>query len=77
VVGVDDEVGASGTVVFQVWTDDRKVFDSGRRTGAQPGVQVSEALNGVEELKLVMGDSGDHITGDHGDWADARVVCRP
>ena len=75
VVGVDDEVGASGTVVFQVWADDRKVFDSGRRTGGQPGLRVSESLEGVEELKLVLGDSGDHTVDDHGDWADARVVC--
>jgi alpha-glucosidase len=75
VVGVDDEVGAAGTVVFQVWADDRKLFDSGRLTGGDRGVGASVPLGGVEELKLVMADSGDHIDDDHGDWAAARVDC--
>ena len=33
VVGVDDEVGAQGSVVFQVWTDGVKRFESGLMTG--------------------------------------------
>jgi hypothetical protein len=28
-VGVDDEVGVNGSVVFQVWADGAKIFDSG------------------------------------------------
>jgi alpha-galactosidase len=74
-VGVDDEVGPAGTVVFQVWADDRKLFDSGRLEGSDPGVRTSVPLDRVEELKLLMGDSGDHIDNDHGDWADARLAC--
>jgi hypothetical protein len=31
-------------------------------------VPVSVHLDGVEELKLVLADSGDHIDFDHGDW---------
>jgi hypothetical protein len=75
VVGVDDEVGSAGTIVFQVWGDDVKLFDSGRLTGDDPGLRARVRLDGVEELKLLMGDSGDHIEGDHGDWAGARVEC--
>ena len=33
-VGVDDEVGPAGTVVFQVFVDNVKKFDSGVMTGA-------------------------------------------
>ncbi len=33
VVGLDDEVGANGSVVFQVWTDGVKRYDSGVMTG--------------------------------------------
>jgi hypothetical protein len=29
---VDDEVGSAGSVVFQAWADDWRVFDSGRLT---------------------------------------------
>ena len=35
-VGVDDEVGANGSVVFQVWGDGTKLYDSGAMTGASP-----------------------------------------
>jgi hypothetical protein len=75
VVGVDDEVGLAGTIVFQVWGDDVKLFDSGRLTGDDPGRQVRVRLDRVEELKLLMGDSGDHTDGDHGNWAGARLQC--
>ena len=34
-VGVDDEVGALGSVVFQVFTDGTKVYDSGTLTPAR------------------------------------------
>jgi NPCBM/NEW2 domain len=41
------------------------------------GVRAGVPLEGVEELKLLMGDGGDHIDNDHGDWADAQVACDP
>ncbi|MFN8556293.1 MAG: NPCBM/NEW2 domain-containing protein [Dehalococcoidia bacterium] len=33
-VGVDDEVGANGSVVFEVWADGVKLYDSGLLTGS-------------------------------------------
>ncbi|MFN2446747.1 MAG: PQQ-dependent sugar dehydrogenase, partial [Vicinamibacterales bacterium] len=33
-VGVDDEVGNDGSVVFEVWADGTKLYDSGLMTGA-------------------------------------------
>ena len=74
-VGVDDEVGSAGSVVFQVWADDRKVFDSGRLTGDDPGVPFSVGVEGIEELKLVAADAGDFVDDDHADWAGARLAC--
>ena len=35
-IGVDDEVGSLGSVVFQVWSDGEKLFDSGTLTGTSP-----------------------------------------
>jgi hypothetical protein len=75
VVGVDDAVGDAGSVVFQVWADDEKIFDSGRLTGTDPGVPLSVDVTGVEELKLVAADAGDFVDRDYADWADARVTC--
>ena len=73
-VGVDDEKGGQGSVVFQVLADERKVFDSGVMRGHQPPKKVSVPLDGVEELTLVVTDAGDGISCDHADWLNARLL---
>jgi len=74
-VGVDDEVGNDhGTVVFQVFTDGSKVYDSGLLRGSDQPVGVSVALEGVSELKLIVTTGGDNNWWDHADWAMARLV---
>jgi alpha-galactosidase len=75
VVGVDDEVGANGSVAFQVWTDGVQRFDSGVMTGAMAGQSVAVNVTGANELLLFMTDGGDGSNYDHGDWADAQVTC--
>ena len=75
VVGMDDESGANGTVVFQVWTDGVKRFDSGVMNGTTASKTVSVSLVGASELALILTDNGDGGAADHGDWADARVSC--
>jgi hypothetical protein len=73
-VGVDDEKGGAGTVVFQVFADGRKVFDSGTMHGKQPAQKISIPLDGAEELTLIVTDAGDGINCDHADWANARLI---
>ena len=73
-VGVDDEVGDNGTVVFQVSADGASLFDSGTMTGAGPTKQVIVDVTGKIELKLVVTDAADGIAYDHADWANARLV---
>jgi beta-glucanase (GH16 family) len=75
VVGVDDYVGASGSVVFQVFHGANKVYDSGLRTGSSPNVAVSIPVTGGSQLGLVVADGGDGVGMDHADWADARFTC--
>ncbi len=73
-VGVDDEVGQRGSVVFTVTGDGKVLWESGvLRGGGQPR-EVSVPLNGVKTLVLAVGDAGDGIGFDHADWADARIV---
>ncbi|MFN8556294.1 MAG: NPCBM/NEW2 domain-containing protein [Dehalococcoidia bacterium] len=74
-VGVDDEVGAGGSVVFQVWADGVKLYDSGVMTGTTATRAVVVDLTGRNELRLVVTDAGNGLDSDHGDWADARVQC--
>ena len=74
-VGVDDEVGNSGSVTFEVYADATKVFDSGPMTGASATVAVDVSIAGASELRLVVTNGGDNANNDHGDWADARIEC--
>jgi glucose/arabinose dehydrogenase len=77
VVGVDDEVGSSGSVVFQVFLNGAAtpIYDSGVMTGKTATKAVSVNLSAVNTLQLVVTPGIDGNTSDHGDWADARVTC--
>ncbi len=75
-VGVDDEVGAAGSVVFEVWADGVRRWTSPRLTGSSATSKVSLSLTGVTTLKLVVTDAGNGNVADHADWADARLWSR-
>jgi hypothetical protein len=75
VVGVDDEITANGSIVFQVWADGAQLYDSGVMTPTTASKSVSVGVTGRTELRLVVTDGGDGPGWDHGDWANAQVVC--
>jgi glucose/arabinose dehydrogenase/endonuclease YncB( thermonuclease family) len=66
-VGVDDEVGGNGSVVFQVWADGTKLYDSGLVTGTAAARAVSVNVAGKQQLQLVVTDGGDGGDYDHAD----------
>jgi|GEM_PF-1263974 len=70
-VGVQGVRG--GSVVFQVFLDGKKFFDSGvmRQKEGLKAVDLDVAV--ARELKLVVGDAGDGIGEDWANWADARL----
>ncbi|MBO0994318.1 NPCBM/NEW2 domain-containing protein [Bacillus sp. SD088] len=72
-VGIDDEVGDKGAVVFQVWTDGEKVYDSGKVTGADSAKKVQVDISGVNQLRLYVTDANDGRSYDHANWADAYI----
>ena len=74
-VGVDDEVGNLGSVTFQLWNGQTKLYDSGLLRGSDGPRAVSVGIGGVRTLRLVVTDGGDGIDYDHADWADAEVGC--
>ncbi|ABF44098.1 Glycosyl hydrolase family 98, putative carbohydrate binding module (plasmid) [Deinococcus geothermalis DSM 11300] len=74
-VGVDDEVGDRGSVVFQVFGDGTKLYDSGVRRGTDGPQALNVNVSGVQQLKLVVTDAGDSISYDHADWANAKLSC--
>lgn len=80
-VGVDDQGGTAGSVVFRVLLDGKEAFNSGLMKCGQPAKAVALDLSGVAELRLAAGDGGNGVEGDHADWAEAaideRVVAKP
>ena len=76
-VGIDDEVfpPPKGSVVFQVYADATKVYDSGLMTGTSATQLVNVSIVGADVLELVVTDGGDYNNFDHADWADARIRC--
>jgi len=65
---------AKGTVVFQVWADRRKVYDSGVMHGLKGVKTVDLPVAGARRLRLVVTDGGDHYYCDMANWADARLL---
>ena len=77
-VGVDDEVDIQnrwGTVSFEVYGDNSKLFDSGVMSGTSPAQPISVSLVGRQTLRLLVTNGGDNTYYDHADWAQARVTC--
>ena len=54
-VGIDDEKRPNGSVVFQVYADATKVYDSGVVTGTSAAKSVDVSTAGATELRLVGG----------------------
>ncbi|MEU5212750.1 NPCBM/NEW2 domain-containing protein [Streptomyces sp. NPDC020742] len=75
-VGIDDEVGANGSVVFQIFRDGSKAADSGLVTVGQPAQRLTADLTGATTLRLVVTDGGNGNNSDHAVWGAPRITCR-
>lgn len=78
-VGVQWQAQAAceGTVVFQVFVDGEKRFDSGVMHETDAAKPVKLDVRGAQELRLLAGDAGDGICCDCADWANARLTRSP
>ncbi len=73
IVGVDDAAGP-GSVVFSVAVDGQVKFRSEVLRGGEKPAAVEVDLGGAKEFILEAGDSGDNISFDWSDWAEAKVT---
>ncbi|QJR16030.1 PQQ-dependent sugar dehydrogenase [Usitatibacter palustris] len=73
-VGLDDEVGDNGSVVFQVYLDNVIAYDSGLMRGSEGRKSLSVSVAGKTELRLVVTDGGDGNGYDHADWGAGRIT---
>jgi glucose/arabinose dehydrogenase len=76
-IGLDDEVGNNGSVVFQVWADGAQIYDSGVMAGNSATKTVDVDVTGKQNLRLVVTDGGNGNGYDHSDWANARLASGP
>lgn len=76
-IGIDDETGNNGSVVFQVYGDGALLYQSDTRTGgggAGQRLRIDVDVTGVSELRLVVGSAGNGNGSDHADWANALLL---
>ncbi|MFK7603279.1 NPCBM/NEW2 domain-containing protein [Deinococcus sp. SM5_A1] len=81
-VGIDDEVGNRGSVVFRVLEDDpqkylngRELYNSGVVRGGAAAQSFTANVKDVTTLRLEVSDAGDNMNFDHADWADLQLTC--
>ncbi len=74
-VGVDDEVtNSAASVVFMVYADGEKIYQSDVMTSTSTTEVIDVAIEGVDVLKLMVGNANGSNNSDHADWAAARVT---
>lgn len=73
-VGADDSADGVGSVVFQIFGDDKKLFDSGLIRKGDAAKDVDVDLTGHKQIDLRVTDGGNGMNFDHADWCDARFV---
>ncbi len=73
-LGVDDEVGDNGSVVFQVYRDGVLAYTSPALTGSSLRSTAVVPVANTAELRLVVTNGGNGDGYDHADWAGARVT---
>src|SRR5204863_536022 len=61
-------------VVFQVFVDGAKAYDSGVTRWADGPKSVNVSVAGKSTLRLVVTDAGDGTAYDYADWASARLT---
>lgn len=73
-LGIDDAVGAAGSVIFRIFGDDKPLFESPVVRGGDKPIELKLPVKGILLLRLEVdyADGGD--TADQADWADARLL---
>jgi len=73
-IGIDDDVGPRGSVIFRVSGDDRELYASPLMTGRMPAELIRVDVSGVHRLTLTVDYGDDLDIADHADWGGARLI---
>lgn len=73
-VGLDDETGGRGSVIFKVEADGKEIWNSGVMRPRDTAKTFSLDVRGVKSLDLLATDAGDGSDYDHADWCDLKIT---
>jgi alpha-galactosidase len=73
-IGIDDEMGSNGSVIFEVFADGTLIYTSSPLTGSSATQTLDLDVTGVRRLTLGVDDDNNGNTDDHADWANALVI---
>jgi hypothetical protein len=71
-IGLDDEVGNSGSVIFTVLLDGKQIYTSGLMNGSSANKSIDVSVAGGNLLTLSVSPDGDNGM-DHASWGGARL----
>jgi len=72
-IGVDDGSCPDGSVVFEVWADNKRIFISDLIQQGESAQLISLDVMGVTQLRLIATDGDGNSACDHANWAEAKV----
>lgn len=73
-VGINDDAGFGGSVIFEVYADGERVYSSPVLTSSDPGLPVIVDVTGVQQLRLLTLDAGNGNVSDRSVWAAAYLT---
>lgn len=76
-IGVDDGTCELGDIVFSVYGDGVMLYESPLLEQEFEPLGIFIDIEGVDFLRLVVGDGDGDLNCDHANWADARVANIP
>lgn len=74
VIGIDDQAGKNGSVIFLVMGDGKELYKSPILRGGMTPTLMTVPVKGVKKLTLIVEATEDLDLGDLADWASARLV---
>jgi hypothetical protein len=63
----------SGSISYEVWADEDKLFDSGKMTSKSSPVNIDIDITNKVSLKLIITDAGNGSGGDVGMWVNPTL----
>jgi hypothetical protein len=78
-VGVDDQWNTvGGSVVFQIFANTTKIWDSGMMTDQDSAKATGNlSITNAQTLRLVVTTGGNGSTNDYADWVNPVITCDP